>query len=234
MSAAAAPADAIILCGGLGTRLGKTLGDVPKPMAMIGGEPFLQILVDQAAKHGFKRFIFCVGHRAEAVEAHFRDGHGLTFVFSREPQPLGTGGALKLCEPLRRGPLSLVMNGDSFCDMNLAGLLEFAERRGGAGAIGAAPAGGRVDGGFIDSSADGRITAFREREPGASSRINAGLYILGPAAFSAMPSGKPCSLEREIFPALLDAGLFVYPIETMVHDIGTPERLESFRRLMNP
>ena len=230
MSADAALTDVILLCGGLGTRLGKALGAAPKPMALIGNKPFLQILVDQAARRGFKRFIFCVGHRAEVVEGAFHDGGGLTFVFSRESSPLGTGGALKLCEPLRRSPFSLVMNGDSFCDIDLAGLLEFASARGGVGAIAAARAEGRVDGGFIESDADGRITAFRERTPGVSSRLNAGIYALGTPAFSVIPSGRPCSLETGVFPALIDAGLYAYPVEEPLYDIGTPERLEAFRR----
>jgi NDP-sugar pyrophosphorylase family protein len=223
-------ADVIVLCGGLGTRLNGVLGGTPKPMAPIEGEPFLEILIEHAARQGFRRFILCVGHGAQEIENHFHDGNGRTFLFSREPEPLGTAGALKLCAPLRRSEVSLVMNGDSFCDLDLDGLLERHVRRGGRGAIAVVPSAGRADGGFVEFGADGRISVFKEKISQGAAHINAGVYALGRRAFEEIPEGRPCSLEREIFPALIAAGLYAFPVEGPLYDIGTPERLELFRR----
>jgi NDP-sugar pyrophosphorylase family protein len=224
-----AETDVVVLCGGLGTRLQGVLGATPKPMAPIAGKPFLEILVDAAARRGFRRFILCVGHGADEIERHFRDGEGRTFLFSREPSALGTAGALKLGEPLLRAGVALVMNGDSFCDLDLGALIEFHARRGGRGALAVAKSEGRTDGGSIEFGSDQRITAFHEKTPGVSAYINAGVYALSRAAVAGIPGGRPCSLEREVFPALLDAGLYAYPVEAPLYDIGTPERLERFR-----
>jgi NDP-sugar pyrophosphorylase family protein len=227
----AAETDVIVLCGGLGTRLNGILGAAPKSMASIAAKPFLEILVERAALQGFRRFILCVGHGASVIESHFRDGGGLTFHFSRETAPLGTAGALKLCEGLRLSEVSLVMNGDSFCDLDLAGLLERHSRQGGCGVIAVAASAGRADGGSVEFGADGRIIAFNEKAPSGSGYINAGVYALGQRAFAVIPGGRPSSLEREIFPALIASGLYAYRVEAPLYDIGTPERLELFRRI---
>jgi NDP-sugar pyrophosphorylase family protein len=226
-----AETDVIVLCGGLGTRLKGVLGDKPKPMASIADKPFLEILIGRASLQGFRRFILCVGHRAEVIESYFHDEDGRTFHFSRETEPLGTAGALKLCEPLRRSEVAVVMNGDSFCDLDLAGLLEAHSRRGGSGVLAVAHSEGRADGGSVEFGPDGRISSFNEKAAAGIARINAGVYALGPRAFAAIPAGRPCSLEREIFPALIASGLYAYPTDAPLYDIGTPERLELFRRL---
>ncbi len=98
--------DVIILCGGLGTRLKSAVPDRPKPMALIGDKPFLEILINWAGAQGFARFILAVGHKAGMVREHFSKRAGREYVFSEEPQPLGTAGALKLCAALRRSPVS--------------------------------------------------------------------------------------------------------------------------------
>ncbi len=231
MTPKAAQTDVIVLCGGLGTRLRDVLDGKPKPMATVEAKPFLEILVERVAQQGFKRFILCVGYQAEEIEKYFHDGGGRTFLFSREDAPLGTAGALKLCEPLRRSEVSLVMNGDSFCDLDSTLLLERHAVLGGCGTIAVAPSGGRADGGVVEFGADGRIAAFREKSPGDAAYINAGVYALAGRAFAEIPPDRPCSLEREIFPALISSGLYAYPVSAPLYDIGTPERLEYFRRL---
>lgn len=224
--------DAIILCGGLGTRLRSVVADRPKPMAQVGDRPFLQILVDHIAAFGFSRFILCVGYKAEAVKAHFRDQPGRAFAFSEEKEPLGTAGALKLCEPLRRSETSLVLNGDSFCAEDPLVLLEEHARRGAAATVVVVPPEDRSDGGSVEVGPDGRITAFQERKlPAAGAGfLNAGVYAFGPRVFAAIPTGAACSLERETLPALVGRGLYARVSREKVFDIGMPERLEAFRR----
>lgn len=222
--------DVIILCGGLGTRLGSAFAGMPKALVPVGERTFLDILIDHAASHGLRRFILCVGHKAEAIEEHLRGDRQREFVFSREDSPLGTAGALKLCEPLRRSSTSLVMNGDSFCDFDPRALLEAHARGGGPATIAVVPAAGRTDGGFIELSAAGEIARFSEKTQ-AARYINAGVYALDSEVWSGIPQGRPCSLEKEIFPSLLGKGLRGWAAPAELFDIGTPERLETFRRL---
>lgn len=216
----------MILCGGLGTRLGAVVADRAKPMADVGGRPFLRLLVDWLEGAGFARFVLAVGHRADTVRACFK---GPRFLFSEEASPLGTAGALKRAAPLCRPGTLLVLNGDSYCPLDLVALLAAHRRAKALATIAVAPAGERRDGGIVEFSADGRVTAFREKAAatGASPFINAGVYALEPEALAAVPAGRPCSLERELFPAL--ARLYAFPVDAPLYDIGTPERLAAFR-----
>lgn len=224
-----ATADIVILCGGLGTRLKSAVSDRPKPMAAVGGEPFLRFLMERAIAQGFSRFILCVGHMADSIVSHFRALRGLEIIFSREDSPLGTAGALKLCAPLRRGRVALVMNGDSYCAVPLRDLLAFHDGHGGVATIAVGDSAGRRDAGSVDLGPNGRVQRFSEksREPGRL--INAGVYALGEEAFDSIPAGRASSLEAEIFPALLPRGVFGYRTAAPIYDIGTPERLEAFR-----
>lgn len=223
--------DAVILCGGLGTRLRSVLSDRPKPMADVGGKPFLERLIDWAVGQGVRRFILCVGHQARAIKDHFRGFSAAAIEFSEEAEPLGTGGALKLCEPLCRKDLTLVLNGDSFCPIDLSRLEKFHRRHGGAATVAAVPGGERSDGGALSIDARGAITAFQEKAPSQGKLINAGIYAFDRRIFELIPAGKACSLEREILPGLIGTGLSAYTEDRPLYDIGTPERLELFRRL---
>jgi len=227
---APADADVLILCGGLGTRLRSVVGDRAKPMADVGGKPFLEVLVDHFARSGFRRFVLCVGHRADTVRAHFRGSAAREFVFSEEPEPRGTAGAVKLAAKLCRPGTVLAMNGDSLCPLDPLALLDAHARRGAAATIAAAAAGGRRDAGGVEFDDAGRVTAFREKEEAAPARVNAGVYALEPAVLASIPEGRAVSLERETFPAWIGRGLCAFPTDRPLYDIGTPERLEAFRR----
>jgi len=223
--------DVIILCGGRGTRLGSALGALPKPMAPVGNRPFLELLIDRVEARGFRRFILCVGHGATTIRAHFERSVGREIVFSEERTPLGTGGALKLCEGLRRSRTSLVMNGDSLCDFDPAPLLDFHTRVEALATLATVATKSRADGDFVELDARGAVTRFSEHAPlTGSGALNAGIYALGSAFWSEIPSDRSCSLEKETFPALVGRGLFAWPTTAALHDIGTAERLEAFRR----
>lgn len=221
-----------ILCGGLGTRLAGAAGGLPKPMVDVRGRPFLEILVDHAVRAGFRRFLLCAGYKAEALRAHFRDAPDRSFVISEEPRPLGTAGALKLGAPRLRGDDFLVMNGDSYCPLDLSALLALRRARGAAAVLAVVPAGGRRDAGVVDVSPDGRVLGFREKEAGApDSAINAGVYAFSRGVLDRIPSGRPSSLELDVFPALAAAGeLIALRAAAPLYDVGTPQRLEAFRQ----
>ena len=207
-------------------------------MARTPRGPFLAVLVRWAAEHGFRRFIFCTGHLGDSVESFFlnpdksisfcRDS-GLTFAFSREDSPLGTGGALRQALPMLQSPAVLVLNGDSHCPMDPARLLRFHEERGGAASVVVVEPGERRDGGFVKVGAGERVLSFQERIPDPSCFLNAGIYVFGREALARLPQG-PSSLERDLFPSLLDRGVYACKAPERLWDIGTPERLSEFRR----
>jgi NDP-sugar pyrophosphorylase family protein len=199
-------------------------------MVLIGNKPFLEILVDWAAGHGFSRFILCAGYKAEIIRAHFKSRPGREYVVCEEKAPLGTGGALKLCSPLRKSEISLVLNGDSFCDVNVQALLALRAERHAAASIAFAAAQGRTDGGYAALASDGRIASFAEKDSATGPWINAGVSVLGPDVFAAIPDGA-CSLERDVLPGLLKWNLYGLRTTAALYDIGTPERLEAFRAI---
>lgn len=118
---------AAILAGGLGLRLRSVLPDVPKPMAPVGGKPFLEWLILWLRKAGVHDVVLCTGYGAEMIRAYFGDGtqYGMRIRHSREEQLLDTAGALRLAEPLLESDLCLVLNGDSFLTFPLARLVKF-------------------------------------------------------------------------------------------------------------
>ncbi len=199
-------------------------------MVLIGKKPFLEILVDWAAGLGFVRFILCAGYKAEMIRDHFRGQGGRQFIVSEEKSPLGTGGALKLCAPLRKSEFSLVLNGDSFCGVDVRGLLDLRARHNAAAAIAFTSAKERKDGGYASLAPDGRIQSFAEKDPAGGPWINAGVSVLGPEVLSAIPEGA-CSLERDVLPGLLKGGLYGLTTTAPLYDIGTPDRLAEFRAI---
>src|SRR5437867_6202026 len=111
---------AVILAGGLGRRLGSVVADRPKALATVRGRPFLAYLLDQLCAAGTTRVTVCTGHGAAQIEAAFGARYGgARLNYSRETAPLGTGGALRLALPMLDAPVLLVLNGDSFADVDL-------------------------------------------------------------------------------------------------------------------
>lgn len=217
---------AALLVGGLGTRLRPVLPGTPKPLASVGLRPFLELLVAQLRQHDIRRLVFCTGYRAEEIEKQFGDGQrwGVTIEYSKETSPLGTAGALKLAEPLLRdGSNFLVMNGDSFMQMDLRGLLAFHRDRGGIASMAVVRMKNENRYGTVQFASDGRVTGFTEKGDGPPSGfVNAGVYLFDRHVFDHLPSG-PASLESDVFPELLSYGLFAAEQHGMFIDIGTPE-----------
>jgi NDP-sugar pyrophosphorylase family protein len=238
---------AVILAGGLGTRLRSVVSDRPKPMAQVGGRPFLEYLIERVRDAGCEEVILSVGYRHEQIVAHFGDGagFGVPVRYAVEETPLGTGGALKNAEPWLRGRF-FGLNGDTFCDFDPRSLLDAHEAY-----LESEPAclGTLALLKDADSSAygqvmldeRGRIVAFREktecvRAPRAGDRVplvSAGVYVLERAILERIPAGRAVSLEREVFPGVTgDTGaLFGFVAEGSFIDIGTPEGYRRFERL---
>lgn len=224
----------MLLVGGMGTRLQSVLPFTPKPLAPLGDAPFLELLVTQLGGQGIRRLVMCTGYLANQIEQRFGNGRkwDLTIEYSKETQPLGTAGAIKLAERYLEGDSDfVVMNGDSFLEMDLRQLIRFHQEHNGVAslAIHRVPNAARYGTVRIDES--NRITAFDEKtgleEPGL---ISAGVYVFQRAVLERIPNG-PASLERDVFPRLLKEGMFAARQDGMFIDIGTPEDYERAQTL---
>lgn len=223
--------DAVILCGGRGKRLGAVTENIPKPMVMIGNRPFLDILIEYVSSFGFRRFILCVGHKKEAIEGYFQHRNGdaaIVYSEEREDKLLGTAGAVKNAEESIGSKTFLVMNGDSFAPINLARFFEFHELRGGNASIALTKAPGREDAGSVRLSEKDEIIGFDEKEsPKREAYMNTGVYFFNKPIFDHITPGVSSSLEYDLFPALINSGIYGYVTGADLLDIGTPERLEK-------
>jgi D-glycero-alpha-D-manno-heptose 1-phosphate guanylyltransferase len=224
--------DAVILAGGMGTRLRGVVANRPKVLAKVGGRPFITRLLDQLAESGVERVVISTGYMAERVEAEIgADYRGLHIGYAPELEPLGTGGGARLAlEKISSNPL-FVLNGDSFCRANFEHLLEFhLEKRSRATLmLTMVPDTSRY--GRIEADESGAVTGFEEKGgshlPGW---INAGVYCLEREILASLVPGQSVSIEREIFPALIGAGLFAFRGGGAFIDIGTPESFAEAER----
>ncbi len=244
---AAAIEQALILAGGLGTRFRAVSADTPKGLADVGGKPIVERQIEDLRAAGVTRVVLCVGHMADAVEAHFGDGRrlGVEIAYSHERELLGTAGAMLHARPaLRPGPF-LALNGDSI----VAGLdyaafgREHARRAkqshstAGSIVVIRPPDAGAYGVLELDTARE-RILRFREKAPldpaDAGALINAGVYALEPRFFDHVAPGRPVSIEYEAFPACIRAGAAVWAFrhEGFFGDIGTPEGYRRVREQM--
>jgi NDP-sugar pyrophosphorylase family protein len=226
--------DAVILCGGLGTRLRSVVNDRPKPMADIDGRPFLELLLGSIAKYGFRRFVLCAGYMADSITDFFA-GKRLPFeiVVSRESQPLGTGGALRNAAQLIKSDPFLVANGDSLCAVDLNDFLAFHVLKQAAISLCVAKMRKSTGYGTVVVGPNSRILGFSEKAKATGPACcNAGVYLFSQEALSLIPAGKAFSLEHELFPALAEKALYGYLSNADILDIGTPRRYEKARRLL--
>jgi NDP-sugar pyrophosphorylase family protein len=224
--------DALILCGGLGTRLREVVPDRPKGLAEISGRPFLDLLIDRLHRQGLRRFILCTGYRGEQIAARYAQRADAQFVVSLEDRPLGTAGAVRFAAAHLRSDPFLVLNGDSYCEVEYAALQRFHEGRRATLTIVVAPPGDRTDVGTVQVAEDGRIVAFAEKTGGRAA-INAGIYLMRLSLIDASPAHTPLSLEREVFPEAARRGLcYAFAVPGPVIDIGTPERYRAAQELL--
>jgi len=217
---------AVLLVGGIGTRLQSVLPATPKPLAPVGGAPFLQLLVRQLRSQGIRRVVMCTGHLADQIEEEFGDGHkwDLAIMYSKESRPLGTAGAVKFAE-CYLAPASdfLVMNGDSFLELDFSEFMRFHREHNGLISIAVRRVPDTTRYGTVQLDSHNRVVGFREKMgtpvPGI---INGGVYLFKRAILEHIPDGR-ASLEKDLFPRLLGRGVYALEQQGMFIDIGTPE-----------
>jgi NDP-sugar pyrophosphorylase family protein len=228
-----------ILAGGLATRLASVLPDRPKALAPIGDRPFLAIQLEQLYGLGFRRVLLLLGARHQAILDFLAQPGGpaesradLSIGTSIEPEPLGTGGALKHAQAHAHAhePFFL-LNGDTYLDFDAQAMMR---RHRSSGAVVTLAAVEQVDTsrfGRLDVTPEGFVRGFREKAASSGpGLINAGVYVMQPELLSLIVADRPVSLERELFPSLLAAGrkLAVAPQAGSFFDIGTPDDLRLF------
>ncbi len=223
---------AVVLCGGLGTRLRNVVPVLPKALAPVAGRPFLDYLLTGLAAAGIHDVVLCTGHKGEMIEAEYgRHAQcGLSIQYSVEDSPLGTAGAVKLAARAISASSFLLLNGDSLVEVDYQRLLRGHVASGAKATLTLVRAPRPERYGTAVLSANGEISAFLEKAvspDSANSRncfINAGVYALDRGILLEIPSSSaPVSLERDVLPKLLGRGLFGFVSQGFFIDIGVPE-----------
>jgi D-glycero-alpha-D-manno-heptose 1-phosphate guanylyltransferase len=211
-----------ILCGGFGTRLGTLTRDIPKPMIEIGGRPYLEHVVESFANRSLRELVLLTGYRAEVIEAHFGDGakFGVRIAYSRESEPLGTGGALREARELLGERFILTFGDvlrrfdyDRFVYQHIANCLAVYRRL----SIGNADV------------AEGYVTRFDKRAPELP-YLDAGFSVMLTSTIELLPPSGACSFEEIVYANLAEHGqLEAEEVDHDFCDIGTPEELARTR-----
>lgn len=218
---------AVILAGGLGTRLRNAVPNLPKPMAPVGGRPFLECLLDYWVNQGITRFVISVGYMKEVIMDHFGNSYKSTPIsYAIEETPLGTGGGLLVAAHLIKEPF-LVLNGDTFFEVDLSVLMKFHVEKSSdwTFSLFTTSESGRYMG--MDIAVDGKINSLQSSVKEGARLANGGAYIVEPAVIekSGFKLGEKISLEDDFLPALInkDCNLFGIEFKKNFIDIGVPE-----------
>lgn len=220
---------AVILTGGIGSRMRPLTYVIPKAMLPIGGKPLLEHTIRYLKGYGFGEFVICVAYLKNHIIENFKNGEGLgvSIQYAEAEMPLGTGGQLKTAEKLVAERF-LALNGDIVTSLNIRHLIEFHEKHGGIGTIALKKFEFPVPYGHIELGDDNcTIRSFREK-PTFSFMANAGVYVFEPKIFEYIPSNSVVSVEKETFPTLLKNGetLNGYFEEAYWADVGTVSDFE--------
>ena len=216
--------EAIVLAGGFGTRLRGIIDDVPKPLAPVACRPFLAWLLARLAAGGMRRCILATGYLSDVIEQRIgARWQGMEIAYSVEPEPLGTGGAIRLAATRLQGDAAHVLNGDTWLEYDPVALEDTARAAGASMTIALA----RVDDvaryGAVDID-NGRVTGFREKGESGPGWINAGCYFLGADALAALPVRDAFSFEQDVLqPRVQARAVAAFTATAGFIDIGVPE-----------
>lgn len=224
---------AIILAGGLGTRLRSAVPDLPKPMAPIGGRPFLEHQMDYWIAQGINHFVIAVGYRHEAITGHFGNAYrGAAIDYVVETTPLGTGGGVLLAlEKVSPDRPFLLLNGDTYFSVDLGRLEAFAQRHESDWCFSLFRTSETSRYLGMGISPEGRVTELKSSRDGDECLANGGVYWIRPQALQALCAadgklapGAAASLENDLFPLAFTAGQRMFGLEFpgSFIDIGIP------------
>ena len=229
--------EAIILAGGLGTRLLPVISDIPKCLAPINGAPFLHYLINYLQENGIESFIFSVGHLHEKVEAYLKaDYPELNYELALEHEPLGTGGAIKLAIQKTTEKNVLVCNGDTMFKIDVNALTTFHLKKNSACTLSLKPMVNFDRYGVVSIDEKGEVLSFKEKQFYKSGLINGGVYALNTSQFSDKNLPEKFSFEKDYLEKkvnenhTLDSGIFGFIQDKYFIDIGIPEDYERAER----
>ncbi|MGI8491208.1 MAG: sugar phosphate nucleotidyltransferase [Acidimicrobiales bacterium] len=220
---------AVVLVGGQGTRLRPLTLTTPKQMLPVGGRPMIEQVIGHLVTHGVEEVVLSLGYRPDAFLTAYPDGtcSGASLRYAVEDHPLDTAGAIAFAA--RRAGLDetfLVVNGDVITGLDVGALVQFHSTVAAVATIALTPVEDPSAFGVVATDADGRVEAFVEKPPpgeASSNLINAGTYVLEPAALDDVSEGATASIERETFPELVRrGGLFAMASDADWVDTGTP------------
>jgi len=228
---------AVIIAGGLGTRLRPLTNTTPKPIVPVVNRPFVVHQIELLARHGATEVILNLHYLSEEVKKALGDGRewGIKLHYSIEDQPLGTAGAVKNAEEFfDDGPL-VIFNGDVLTDFNVSAIAAYHQEKKALVTLTLTEVEDPTAFGLILTDTDGRVTKFIEKpswDMVTTHNINAGLYIVDPKIFRQVPKGQPYSFERELYPSLLEQGapIYGYPSKDYWLDIGNPLKYKEAHR----
>lgn len=225
---------AVILAGGFGTRLKPLTNSIPKPLVPLVGKPMVMHIIDRLPA-SVDQVLMAVNYRRDDLQDYF-DTHdvGVEVTLVDEPVPLGTGGALRNLRA-HIDDTFLMFNGDLVSSLELMPFFHHHQKMGGIATLSLWEVENPCAYGVVDFRSDGRIVQFQEKPtPGeeVSSLINAGAYVFEPEIFSYIKEGQ-VSLEREVFPFILDKGMYGYRFSGFWADCGTRSSyLEAQRHIL--
>jgi NDP-sugar pyrophosphorylase family protein len=217
---------AAILAGGFGTRLRSVVADRPKVLAPVGGRPYLSYLLDQLTDASVADVVLLTGYGAEQVKSTFGENHrGMRLRYSVEPVPLRTGGALRHALGLLDARRVLLLNGDSYTEVDLAALLDHHDERNADVSLVLCQVHDTSRFGRVEVNDENRIVRFEEKRKGAGAGwINAGVYVMERRVIGSIRAGVGLSLERDLLPRwIATMHVSAYQTEGRFLDIGTPE-----------
>jgi mannose-1-phosphate guanylyltransferase len=219
---------AVILVGGQGTRLRPLTSTLPKPVVPLVDRPFIAFMLEWLREHGVDDVIMSCGFLATSVREVLGDGSdlGIRLRFVEEPDPRGTAGALKLAEPMLDERF-LMLNGDVLTDIDLTSQIAQHEATGATATLALVPVADPTAYGVVILEEDRSVRDFVEKPSSdrvQSNLISAGAYVLERRILDLVPPDRNVSIEREVWPLLVGAGLYGFPSQSYWLDIGTPAR----------
>lgn len=216
---------AIILAGGLGTRLRSAVPDLPKCMAIVAGKPFLSYVIDFLLTQGIEKFIFSLGYKSEIIERYLDEHYpGLHFTTVVEREPLGTGGAIKLASTKATNDNVLVANGDTLFKINGKQVFDFHLNRNAECTVALKPMNNFDRYGAVELDHDRKIVSFKEKQFYEQGLINGGVYILNIPGFLKHDFPEKFSFEKKYLEANTNSGSLYGCVQDVYFiDIGIPE-----------
>ena len=215
-----------ILAGGFGTRLRPVIADRPKVLAAVQGRPYLTFLLEQLRAASVEEVLLLTGFKAEQVRGTLGENHaGMRIVYSEEPVPLGTAGAIRWALPKLSAATVLLLNGDSYCDVNLAAFRDFHLDCAAQASLVLARTSRACRFGNVCVDSHNQVKRFEEKAAAQGTDwINAGIYLMERGLIEEIPVGRPLYLERDLFPNWVERWRFYgFPCAGRFLDIGTPE-----------